>query len=199
MPELIFVTGCNASGKSTFIRTRLNDLSGFEIIMTDVYKSRTKEVFSKAVTEKKDIILETVFNDASFIDLVNQAQQAKYQTNLIVLFLDNFKKSNERVAVRAMQQSGLTISGSNVNINFNESFKNIAKFFFYFDKTVFIHTGDDGKNQQIMSFSKSDLLSYNENNLQYPQRFAQYSFKNDRLVERAYNIITTNQNFHLIP
>jgi len=24
-PELIFVAGCNAAGKSTFIRTRLND------------------------------------------------------------------------------------------------------------------------------------------------------------------------------
>lgn len=36
MPELIFITGCNAAGKSTFIRTRLNELEGFEILITDV-------------------------------------------------------------------------------------------------------------------------------------------------------------------
>ena len=48
-PELIFVAGCNASGKSTFIRTRLNELSGFEVIMTDVYKGRTKEIFEVAL------------------------------------------------------------------------------------------------------------------------------------------------------
>jgi uridine kinase len=48
VPELIFVSGCNAAGKSTFIRTRLNELSGFEVIMTDVYKGRTKEIFRQA-------------------------------------------------------------------------------------------------------------------------------------------------------
>lgn len=77
-PELIFVAGCNAAGKSTFIRTRLNELSGFEIIMTDVYKGRTKEVFRNAIKQKKNIILETVFNDESFKDLVDEARNAGY-------------------------------------------------------------------------------------------------------------------------
>lgn len=64
-PELIFVAGCNAAGKSSFIRTRLSELRGFEIIMTDVYKSRTKDVFKDTLKQRKDIILETVFNDSS--------------------------------------------------------------------------------------------------------------------------------------
>ena len=42
-PELIFIVGCNAAGKSSFIRTRLNELANFEIIMTDVSKGRSKE------------------------------------------------------------------------------------------------------------------------------------------------------------
>ena len=75
-PELIFVAGCNASVKSTFIRTRLNELSGFEIIMTDVYKGRTKEIFEKALYRKKDILGETVCNDESFKNLVDQARKA---------------------------------------------------------------------------------------------------------------------------
>lgn len=43
--ELIFVVGSNTSGKTTFIQTRLNELSNFEIIMAEAYKGRTKEVF----------------------------------------------------------------------------------------------------------------------------------------------------------
>ena len=65
-PELVFIAGCNAAGKSSFIRTRINELSGFEIIMTDVYKGRSKEVFKKALGSGTDIVLETVFNDFSF-------------------------------------------------------------------------------------------------------------------------------------
>ena len=54
-PELIFVVGCNAAGKSSFIRTRLNELLDFEIIMTDVSKGRTKDVIQNALNERKNI------------------------------------------------------------------------------------------------------------------------------------------------
>ncbi len=194
-PQLIFVAGCNAAGKSTFIRTRLVELSTFEVIMSDVYKGRTKEIFNQALQQKKDIVLETVFNDGSFKNMVDQAKNAGYQTSLIALFLDNPKQSNDRVAVRGMQQSGITISGSNVNINFNESFKNIAAYFLYFDRSDFIYTGEGGENQLIMSFQKDQLLTYQANNLQYPQKFAQYSFSKGRLNEEAIKIITVNQNY----
>ena len=195
VPELIFVSGCNAAGKSTFIRTRLNELSGFEVIMTDVYKGRTKEIFHQAIQQKKDIILETVFNDESFKDMVDEAKNAGYFTSLVALFLDNPRQSKDRVAVRGMQQSGITISGSNVIINFNESFKNLAKYFFYFDLSHFIYTGTGGKNQQIMSFQKSELIAYQSNDLKYPQLFAQYSFGKQRLSDDAYQLIKANQNY----
>lgn len=194
-PELIFVAGCNAAGKSTFIRTRLNDLSAFEVIMTDVYKGRTKEIFKKALHQKKNIVVETVFTDESFKNFVDEARKEGYQSSLIVLFLDSPEQSNERVAIRGMQQSGITISGSNVTINFNESFKNIATYFFYFDKSDFIYTGEGGENRKIMSFQKTDLLTYQANNLQYPQRFAEFSYSRARLNQDAYKIITANQNF----
>jgi predicted ABC-type ATPase len=194
-PELIFVAGCNASGKSTLIRTRLNELSDFKIIMTDVYKGRTKEIFQEALRQKKDIILETVFNDESFKNLVDQARNAGYHSTLIVLFLDSVEQSFDRVTIRGMQQSGITISGSNVEINFNESFKNIASYFFYFDKSDFIYTGTDGENQKIMSFQKAEIISYQSNNLQFPQSFAQFGFSKKRISENAYKIIRTNRHF----
>ena len=141
MPELIFVAGCNAAGKSTFIRTRLNELDGFEILMTDVYKSRTKEMASQAIKAGKNILIETVFNDESFKDLVDQAKNSGYRTSLIVLFLDSIQQSVNRVAFRGTQQSGIMISGGNIKINFNESFKNIANYYFYFDQSDFLYTG----------------------------------------------------------
>jgi predicted ABC-type ATPase len=82
-PELIFVAGPNAAGKSTFIRIRLNELTGFQIIMTDVYKSRTKEIFNQVIRQGKNVILETVFNDESFKDMVDQARNAGYDTSLV--------------------------------------------------------------------------------------------------------------------
>lgn len=79
MPELVFVAGCNAAGKSTFIRTRLNELEDFEVLMTDVYKNRTKELVRKSIDNGKDVLIETVFNDASFRDLADYARNAGYK------------------------------------------------------------------------------------------------------------------------
>ncbi len=193
--ELVFVAGCNAAGKSTFIRTRLNELNRFEILMTDVFKGRTKDLAKKAIDERKDVLIETVFNDSSFKDLVDEARNAGYLTSLVVLFLDNPQESYNRVTFRGKQQSGITISGSNVKINFNESFKNIATYFFYFDRSDFIYTGTGERNQVMMSFQKGEIIAYHSNNLDYPQKFAQYGFQNDRLNKNAYRIITTNKDF----
>lgn len=195
-PELIFVVGCNAVGKSTFIRTRLNELEDFEILMTDVYKSRTIALAQQAILERKNIILETVFNDESFISLIDKARDAGYQTSLVVLFLDSIEQSNKRVALRGMQQSGITISGNNVKINFNESFKNVTTFFFYFDRSDFIYTGVGDINQLIMSFKKGKLITYNANELSYPQKFAALGFQKERLDEIAYNAIVANVNYN---
>ena len=194
-PEFVFIAGCNAAGKSSFIRTRINELNGFEIIMTDVYKGRSKEVFKKALQSGVDIVLETVFNDSSFKELVDQARNAGYHTSLIVLFLDTPQQSLERVAFRSIEQNGLFISGNNIKINFNESFKNIANYFFYFDQADFIYTGTTGKNDFVMSFQKSLLTEYKTNSLKYPQKFAEYSFHNGRLNEEAYTTIIKNMNF----
>lgn len=195
MPELIFITGCNAAGKSTFIRTRLNELEGFEILMTDVYKSRTKELALKAIADKKDIVLETVFNDSSFINIVEAARKVGYQTNIIVLFLDNVQQSIDRVALRIIHQEGLPISDGNVKLNFIESLKNAAFYYFYFDHSDFIYTGTGATNKYVFSFNQDKLINYQSNDLEYPQQFARLSFSKDRLDEEAYLLMTKNQSY----
>gem|GEM_PF-2932866 len=46
-PELLFVTGCNAAGKSSLIRSHMADFQDYQVIMTDVYKERSRQVFSE--------------------------------------------------------------------------------------------------------------------------------------------------------
>lgn len=196
-PELIFIVGCNAAGKSSFIRTRLNELPNFEIIMTDVSKGRSKEVVQDALNQQKNIVLETVFNDASFKDLVDKARNEGYQTSMIVLFLDSPTQSLERVAFRSLEQNGLPISDGNVKINFNENFKNVANYFLYFDHSDFYYTGITNEIQLVMTFEKSSLVEYKATNLLYPQRFADYSFGNQRLDSNGYQIIKRNLDFVL--
>jgi predicted ABC-type ATPase len=135
-----------------------------------------------------------VFNDASFIDLVSLASNAGYQTSMVVLFLDNLSQSIKRVAARGIAQNGIVISGANVKINFEESFKNIANYFFYFDGSNFIYTGLGEVNELIMSFHKDELISHVSNDLVYPKRFAEYSHRNHRLSDEAYQVISANQN-----
>jgi predicted ABC-type ATPase len=195
--ELVVVAGCNAAGKSSFIRSHFSSLEECEVIMTDVYKSRTREVFKQALQTNKNIVLETVFNDSSIKDWVDEARNLGYLTSLIVLFLDTIYDSVNRVAYRTLEQGGLIVSGNNVRLNFNESFKNIAMYFFYFDQSDFIYTGVKDENSMIMSFQKAILISYTSNNLQYPQKFADYAYGRQRLNDKAYHIIRTNQNHYL--
>jgi len=100
-----------------------------------------------------------------------------------------------RVANRTLESNGLHISGNNINLNFNESFKNIARYFFYFDKTDFIYTGNADQNSLIMSFRKSELVSFTACDLDFPQKFADYAFRGDRSNDDADAIIKANQNY----
>jgi predicted ABC-type ATPase len=194
-PDFFVVTGPNAAGKSSFIRSRLNDFSGFEVIMTDVYKDRTKNIFDQAIAERKNIVFETVFNNSSFKAFIEVAKKAGYKTNLIVLFLESPKQSLNRVVTRYLEQNGLEISNGNVEINFNENFKNVAFYHFYFDRVDFIYTGIKGENQNVMTLVGLDIQSYQSNSYRFIEAFAKFSFKNDRLSEEAYQIIIKNINF----
>lgn len=77
------------------------------------------------------------FNDASFKDLTNLARDKGYNTSLTVLFLDTIQQSIDRISFRSLEQSGITISNGNARINFNENFKNVCSYFFYFDRADF--------------------------------------------------------------
>ena len=194
-PELVFVTGPNASGKSSFIRTRISQLATFDIIMPDVYKSRTFQVFERSLKSRNDIALETVFNEQRYKDLIDKAKNAGYHTRLIALFLNNPQNSLDRSNQRRINENGLPISKGNVLVNFNENFKNVAYYYFYFDQADFIYTGINNENLNIMTFQEQTLIKYQHNEFSYIKQFAEFSYVKDRLTKDAFDIISLNNDY----
>jgi predicted ABC-type ATPase len=194
-PDLIFVTGCNAAGKSSLIRAHLSLFPDYEIIMTDVYKERSREVFKETVIARKNIILETPFNNEGFKDLVDFSRNSGYQSILIVLFLKSPAHSFERVAARRTFENGLYISEENVEFNFVENFKNVAKYFPYFDESFFVYTGEKEQNQLIIKFQQDNLIEYKMNDFVFVQKFAEYSYQLERLNKSDFQIIVENKDY----
>jgi predicted ABC-type ATPase len=194
-PDLIFITGCNAAGKSSLIRTHLSVFPDYDVIMTDVYKGRSQEVFKKTVIERKNIILETPFNNEGFKDLIDYARHSGYQSTLIVLFLRSPTQSFERVAARRTFESGLFISEEEVEYNFIENFKNVARYFPYFDDSFFVYTGVKDQNQLVMKFQQDSLVEYKTNDFSFIQKFAEYSYQHQRLGKSDFEIITENKDY----
>jgi predicted ABC-type ATPase len=194
-PDLIFVTGCNAAGKSSLIRTHLSEFPDYEVIMTDVYKGRSQEIFKEAVRNRKNILLETPFNDESYKNLIDLSRNAGYHCSLVLLFLKSAAQSFERVAARRAFENGLYISEGNVEYNFIENFKNVAKYFVYFDQSFFVYTGEKGRNRLIMTFRNGQLYSYESNDLTYVQKFAEHSQQLQRLASKDFEIVSSNLNY----
>ncbi|MBN9384300.1 MAG: hypothetical protein J0H74_26345 [Chitinophagaceae bacterium] len=177
------------------IRSHLSEFPDYEVIMTDVYKGRSREVFGNTIKSKKSVILETPFNDENFKDLIDLAKNANYQSSLIVLFLKSPAQSLERVANRRALENGLHISAGNVEHNFIENFKNVAKYFQYFDESYFLYTGEVGRNHLIMKYEKTRLAEYKSNDLIYIQKFAEQAYRNQCLDKHEFEIIATNMDF----
>ncbi|HLZ89657.1 MAG TPA: hypothetical protein VKQ52_20530 [Puia sp.] len=196
-PDLIFVTGCNAAGKTSLIRSHLSEFPDYEIIMTDVYKGRSREVFREAVRTNQNILLETPFNDEGFRDLIDLAKLAHYQSSLVVLFLKSPAQSIERVANRTVLENGLHISSGNVEHNFMENLKNVAKYFLYFDESHFYYTGERGHNRLIMRYEKDKLAEYVKNDFAYVQHFANLAYRFERLATEDKNIIVANKDYRV--
>jgi predicted ABC-type ATPase len=163
--------------------------------MTDVYKGRSQEVFKESVIAGRNILLETPFNDESFKNLIDLSRNAGYQSSLVVLFLKSPAQSFERVAARKTFENGLYISEGNVEYNFIENFKNVSKYFTYFDESFFLYTGEKGRNDLIMKFQKDSLVEYKSNEFQFVQKFGEYSYNLQRLDQKDLEIIIANKDF----
>lgn len=172
--QLIIVSGCNAAGKSTFIRSRINQFEDFKIIMPDVYKSKTYEIFLQALSQGENIVLENILREKEVFQMIYKANEKNYKISLFQLFLKSPAKSQERVSFRALTEGSYNIDKEAVKINFDSNFKNLANSYYLFDEAYFIYTGIKNKNELILSFQKGKLVHYTKNDLTYIQVFADY-------------------------
>ncbi|MBS1605555.1 MAG: hypothetical protein JST42_23020 [Bacteroidetes bacterium] len=163
--------------------------------MTDVYKARSGQVFSDTISTRKNIILETPFNDEGFKDLIDQANNAGYDATFIVLFLKSPAQSFERVAARRAFEGGLVISPGDVEHNFIENFKNVSRYFPYFHESYFIYTGERNSNKLIMRFEKDKLMEYVANDFTYVRKFAEQAYRQQRLDKQDLDIIAANKPY----
>jgi hypothetical protein len=92
-------------------------------------------------------------------------------------------------------EGGLSISSGNVEFNFIENFKNVSKYFPYFNESYFLYTGEIGRNQLIMRFEKDKLIEYASNDLTFVQKFAEQAHRLQRLDKHDLDIIAANKNY----
>lgn len=193
-PELIIVSGCNAAGKSTFIRSRINQFEDYQIIMPDVFKQNTYPMLKQSILATKHIVLENILSDTNIFPLIDLAIQKDYNLTLFQLFITSPSASLERVGLRRIEENGLNISKEEVKINFDLNFKNLANCYYYFNQAHFIHTGIKHENELIMSFEKGILSHYKHNSFSYIQYFNDYSRSIGKDIN-GYEIIKQNENY----
>ncbi|NRF39681.1 hypothetical protein [Pedobacter foliorum] len=193
-PELIIVSGCNAAGKSTFIRSRINQLEDYQIIMPDAFRENTYPILRQSILAAKHIILENILSDTNIFPLIDLAIQKGYNLTLFQLFIESPSASLERVGLRRIEENGLNITKEEVKLNFDLNFKNLANCYYYFNNAHFIHTGIKHENELIMSFEKGVLIDYKQNPLSYIQYFNEYVRSIGKDIS-GYEIIKVNKDY----
>ena len=194
--SLIIVSGCNAAGKSTFIRSRINQFENYCIIMPDVYKSGTYTVFQDALGRNDNIVLENILRDDEVFLMLKKAKEKKYNITLFQLFIKSPSFSLERVSFRAINENGSSIEKLAVQMNFDVNFKNLANSYYLFDTAYFLHTGTINQNQLIVTFKNGKLVEYKSNELSWIQYFADYVVSIGKDLEN-FDRIKINKDFTL--
>lgn len=194
--SLIIVSGCNAAGKSTFIRSRINQFENYCIIMPDVYRSGTYPVFQEALDRNENIVLENILRDEEVFLMINKAKEKNYNITLFQLFIKSPSLSLYRVSFRAINENGSPIEKIAVQMNFDANFKNLANSYYLFDTAYFLHTGIINQNQLIATFKKGTLVEYKHNDLSWIQYFSEYVVSIGKDLEN-FGRIKINKDFKL--
>ena len=70
-------------------------------------------------------------------------------------------------------------------------------YFLYFDRTDLMYTGIADDNQLIMSFERSLLVKYYSSDLDYPQKFGQYAYHQERITDEDLAAVAANQDWEV--
>ncbi|MBX3253515.1 MAG: hypothetical protein KF862_05185 [Chitinophagaceae bacterium] len=176
--SLIIVSGPNASGKTTLVENNTEFLSSnnFELILPDkILKFATSltdrpavvgEYIDAAIVAKKNILIETPFQNESFMSKIKEIEKLGYNTTLYQIFLDEMSESVKRVNERFIN-GGLYISNQEVYKNYNANFSSIENSFHKFKHAYFINNSAKMDFRFTAQFQSGELVKFNSNDSTY--------------------------------
>ena len=126
MPNLYIIAGCNGAGKTTASYTILPEmlncrefvnadniaagLSPFNAASVAIEAGRIMLTRIESLLQnEEDFAIETTLASRSYVDLINRARGKGYKIKLIFFWLSSPEEANERVAIRAVSYTHLTL------------------------------------------------------------------------------------------
>lgn len=204
--SLTIVSGPNASGKTTLVKNNEQTLlkNNFAIILPDeILKYATSltdrvevigEHIDNAITAKKNILIETPFQNEAFISRVEEIKKLGYETSLYQVYLSNVKESINRVEDR-FKKGGLYISDEQVFENFHANLKSISNIFYKFNHAYFINNTGKEKYTLTAHFKVGVLAMLKTSNADYLKQLFTTSARKGLLTASEIKIINANKNY----
>lgn len=204
--SLIIVSGPNASGKTTLIKNNEQTLlnNNFSIILPDeILKYATSltdrdevigEHIDNAITAKKNILIETPFQNEAFISRIEEIKKTGYETTLYQVYLNNVKESINRVDDR-FKKGGLYISDKQVFENYHANFKSISNIFHKFNHSYFINNSVDKNFALTAHFQAGILTMLKTTDADYLKELFKAGALNGYLTGEEMKIINANKDY----
>lgn len=204
--SLIIVSGPNASGKTTLIRNNEQNLlnNNFSIILPDgILKYATSltdrdgvigEYIDNAIAAKKNILIETPFQNEAFISKVEEIKKMGYETTLYQVYLSNQKESIKRVKERC-KDGGLYIFDKQVFENYHANFKTISNIFYKFNHAYFINNSADKNFALTAHFQAGALVMLKTTDADYLKELFKAGAQKGFLTTAEMKIINANEDY----
>lgn len=204
--SLIIVSGPNASGKTTLVKNNEQNLlnNNFSIILPDeILKYATSltdraevigEHIDSAITAKKNILIETPFQNEAFISRVEEIKKTGYETTLYQVYLSNEKESIKRVRER-FKDGGLYIFDKQVLENYHANFKSISNIFHRFNRAYFINNAADKNFVLTAHFQSGVLAMLKTTDDGYLKKLFKASARNSFITSAEMKIINANKDY----
>lgn len=204
--SLIIVAGANASGKTTLIDKNTDYLlsNNFEIIIPDrILKYATSltdrpavigEYIDDAIAAKKNILIETPFQNQEFMSRVQEIIKLGYETTLYQLYLSDPDESVARVQDR-FKKGGMYISNQEVVHNYHANFKSVANIFQKFNHSFFVDNAEEVNYRLTAQFKAANLVMFKATDNSYLKELFKESFKNKFISVSDLKTIAANKDY----
>jgi predicted ABC-type ATPase len=166
--RLFVVAGPNGSGKSLFSKEltesdyevfdgdkHMAELvkkfpeTGSEALWSHVNNHLFQEQKQTAIDSGHNYAFETNFSATDPMASVHEFQKAGYETHLIFMGLNSLEESIQRVAYRVMA-GGHKVSEESIRYNYEHGFKNLYKYFKYFDSVTLFDNSIAGIDEMMV-------------------------------------------------